>query len=437
MDILFASPDSHRNTDGPRVWTRRLALALAERGKKVGVAVIRRTARAGYLEEQLEGSPVTVFSRDSGSHSENARWIESLVRENRPAVLVAQHHFPALTACYRLRSFPVETVMVMHSDDTLYWRLSDFYLKPGQECPKHLVCVSRYLFDRQTAARVNDDAYEIHQVPYGVEVPPELPAREPNPLRLLYVGRMTQRQKRIRDVVRAFCAACEAVPGTTATLVGAGREEAEVRELAETLPGGSALRFTGLLTAEETREEFGKHDAIVLLSDYEGLPISLMEAMAWGLVPVVTKMTSGIPELVQDGETGLVVDNRGEAFTAAVRALSSDHGLRTRLSEAAARKIREGYGLDQAVGFWEGLIHSARTETGREEVAEIRETGFPRGLWRQPWGDASVAPWYQKPIASLLDALWAFWIRIPVERRVRIKRLFGRRDPEIHAPASP
>ncbi len=80
------------------------------------------------------------------------------------------------------------------------------------------------------------------------------------------------------------------------------------------------------------------------MSDYEGLPISLLEAMACGVVPVARKIPSGIPELVLEGETGLLVDASPEKAASALIRLLDDPGPWHRCSQASRRLIAEKYG---------------------------------------------------------------------------------------------
>jgi glycosyltransferase involved in cell wall biosynthesis len=67
------------------------------------------------------------------------------------------------------------------------------------------------------------------------------------------------------------------------------------------------VEFTGWLSPEKVKAKLRTLDVFLLLSDYEGLPVALLEAMAHGVVPVVTRIESGNTQLVRDGENGLVL----------------------------------------------------------------------------------------------------------------------------------
>jgi len=87
-------------------------------------------------------------------------------------------------------------------------------------------------------------------------------------------------------------------------------------------------------------------DVLALPSWTEGLPLVVLEAMASARAVVATPV-GGTPELVQDGETGLLVPPRDpEALAAALRRLLADADLRRRLGEAGERRVRAEFTLD-------------------------------------------------------------------------------------------
>ena len=94
--------------------------------------------------------------------------------------------------------------------------------------------------------------------------------------------------------------------------------------------------------------------------DRDGLPNVLMEAQAFG-VPVLSTDVSGIPELVIDGETGLLVPQRDpQALAAALRRLLGDEALRRRLGEAGAARVREKFSSEPGIDFVAGMLERRR-----------------------------------------------------------------------------
>jgi glycosyltransferase involved in cell wall biosynthesis len=203
---------------------------------------------------------------------------------------------------------------------------------------------------------------------------PEPAAKSPNGrLRLVYVGRLVEQQKRVSEVTRALCQAVSQVPNCEAVIYGDGPARRQVEEILHTVGHGLPVRLAGRVDSDAMQERMSGSHALVLLSDYEGLPIALMEAMACGVVPICLRIRSGIPELVEDGVTGLLVDNRGSSFVDAVRRLRVEPGLWDRLSLAARARIEAGYTSEQGAERWAEMLHQLHGET-----AQLQGVRYPR-----------------------------------------------------------
>jgi glycosyltransferase involved in cell wall biosynthesis len=112
---------------------------------------------------------------------------------------------------------------------------------------------------------------------------------------------------------------------------------------------GLGERFRYILSAdlgprrEDVLSFLSCADLFLLPSLWEGLPISILEAMAVG-VPVISTRISAIPEAVIDGETGLLVEpGNAEELGDAIEKLLDDESLRRRLSEAARAFVFERF----------------------------------------------------------------------------------------------
>ncbi|KGN34708.1 lipopolysaccharide biosynthesis protein [Knoellia sinensis KCTC 19936] len=115
--------------------------------------------------------------------------------------------------------------------------------------------------------------------------------------------------------------------------VGQGPLADEISSLHARLGLGDKVRLLGYRT--DVPELLAASDIFVLASAFEGLPVSIMEAMHAGL-PVVATAVGGVPEAVTEGRTGLLVEARDASSLAqAVVALASDAALRARMSVAA------------------------------------------------------------------------------------------------------
>lgn len=112
------------------------------------------------------------------------------------------------------------------------------------------------------------------------------------------------------------------------------------------------VTWRGALTQDEVLAEYRKADVFALASriardgDRDGLPNVIAEAQSQGLACVATRV-SAIPELVRDGQTGILVpENDAEALARALESLIADPARRRALGQAAQTRVREGFALE-------------------------------------------------------------------------------------------
>ncbi|UYV12622.1 MAG: glycosyltransferase [Phycisphaera sp.] len=186
----------------------------------------------------------------------------------------------------------------------------------------------------------------IHNIPCGVEVVEALPEREPGPIRLLYAGRLEHEQKRIGVLLELAEVLHERGVPHDLRFIGDGPAAREIEELARKLP---SVRHVPPVNRSQMHEHLGWADAMLLSSRYEGLSLSMLEAMAAGVVPIVTRVRSGASEAVEHGVSGWLIDGEGEdpavarRFADVIEQLAGD-GLASMCSAAHARAA-ERYSL--------------------------------------------------------------------------------------------
>jgi glycosyltransferase involved in cell wall biosynthesis len=214
-------------------------------------------------------------------------------------------------------------VVTLHGSGTA-GRLSDLGLaERSPEVVRRLlgparavICVSPALADAMRRIGIAN----VHEIPYGVEIPDHV-GEEDEPPTVLFAGRLSP-EKRI-DVVAA------ATDGLPRVIAGDG-------PLRELLP--DALGFV------PQQELFGLMDraaALLLTSEREGLPNVVLEAMARGKT-VVSTPVGGIPAVIEDEQTGLLVPiGDVQATRAAVERALGEPGIRQRIGAAARERVRE------------------------------------------------------------------------------------------------
>ena len=225
-------------------------------------------------------------------------------------------------------------VGIVHSDDPLHY---DHVRRLGKYWNR-IVAVSQAVCDK-TLQECPALAPRMATIPIGVNVPPALRERDRDPerpLRLVYHGILKQHQKRVLDLPRIVSAALAIGIPVELSIAGSGPQEDEFRKAAGPLVARGAIRFLGVLNHDQLGGMLNEHDVFVLPSEFEGMPNALIEAMAHGCVPVVSRMTSGIPELVHDGENGLFAQMGDPAsFAVKLGELWRDADQRRRMSQAA------------------------------------------------------------------------------------------------------
>jgi glycosyltransferase involved in cell wall biosynthesis len=194
-----------------------------------------------------------------------------------------------------------------------------------------------------------------------VEVPSTLPPLRTPARQVLYLGWL-MREKGVLDLVRAIPDILRAVPDARFVLAGTGTagrvDRAAVIELAHALGIEHAVYFPGWVDGGEKRALLCESDVFVLPSYAEGLPLGVLEAMAAG-TPVVASRVGGIPDVIEHGTTGLLVEPAApQALAQAIAHLLTDDGLRLRLRENARREVARRYSSAAVLAEVEALYRS-------------------------------------------------------------------------------
>jgi glycosyltransferase involved in cell wall biosynthesis len=165
---------------------------------------------------------------------------------------------------------------------------------------------------------------------------------------------------------RVLLQALVSLPGVTVLFAGDGPLRAELQKLARELGVADRTRFLGYVA--DVPGLLARADLFALTSLNEGLPLSILEAMAAGL-PVVASRVGGTPEIVVDGETGLLVAPNDPASTAhAIRRLLEDPALRQRLGKRGQLVIRDKFSaekmVDGVIAVYEDVLARRRGRRG-------------------------------------------------------------------------
>ncbi len=309
----------------------------------------------------IERIVVPSLTRDLGPHDlRSVLDCRRELRRLRPAVV--HTHGAKAGAVGRVAARLQRTPAVVH---TFHGHVLRGYFGPGKErafrlierglahaCDR-IVAVSDEVRSDLIDLRVAGPA-KIEVIPVGFDMgrldPRAISAGADRPPVVTFVGRIVPIKRADR-----FLALAEALRDTGATfmVVGDGASLPALRDSPVAQRLGDRLVFTGY--REDVAAVYRSSDVVVLTSDNEGTPVSLIEAAACGL-PVVGTDVGGVRSVVVDGETGYVVGpDDAPGLAAAVRRLLDDQTLRQRFGAAGRQRVVERFSGDRLAADHDAL----------------------------------------------------------------------------------
>ncbi len=175
-------------------------------------------------------------------------------------------------------------------------------------------------------------------------------------------------KKGLSTSLRAFAEFAARYPKATLTLAGGGPLLNDLWSLVLKLGLQKRVKFTGFLSQQELRLQYANAHLFLHPSemgedgDQEGVPNSMLEAMACGL-PIIATNHGGIPEAVEHGVSGLLVPERDHlALAGEMLALTSKPERYTAMSVAAAQRVEKEFNLKVTVAALEGFYEEAAAD---------------------------------------------------------------------------
>jgi glycosyltransferase involved in cell wall biosynthesis len=351
---------------------RRVVLALESSGPggaeqmllRLGAALARRdhepviaTLREGWLTERAAaaGLPVWVVPQRAGLDPGWLVRFGARLRRERIDVVHAHEFAMAVYATAAARALGRRAVATLHGHHWLAGHARrGAALRIVHQLGVPLVAVSGELAGFVAAAtRLSRERVAV--IANGVRLPPPRGAHEIASIRhavrselglganaplVLAIGNLYA-VKDHASLLRAI--AC--VPGAVVAIAGRGDEEASLRALARAIDVADRVRLLGL--RDDVERLLAACDLVAHPSRSEGLPLALLEAMAASRAIVATRV-GGIPELVRDGENGLLTPAGDPAALAdAIAALLRDPARRAALGAAGRTRVEREFSEDQ------------------------------------------------------------------------------------------
>ena len=296
--------------------------------------------------------PVTIPDGGRG-HLEPVRFLRNTIRENAYDVVHAHGLRAGVDACIAARGTARRLVTIHNlvTNETkgkmaaIYGlaepavvKLSDKTLAVSEEIAARL----------RSRAGVSGDKIEVLYLGVG-ERPPVTKSREEvrseleldGTARLIVTASRLQPQKNLPVMFEAL----RSVEGAVLAIAGQGELEAELRALAVDMGLSDRIRFLGFRA--DVADLMAAADVFCLSSVWEGVPLAVQEAILLG-TPVVGTRVGGMPEIVEDGRTGRLVEpNNHVALGAALRQVLGDAGLAKAYTDAALVALRKRFSTER------------------------------------------------------------------------------------------
>ena len=373
-------PRFHEDAEVP--WLRASIAHLKKAGLDIQVLA---PAYKGLKSHEIDGVKVNRFryapasweflTHEEGAPSKmaNKPWLQLLAipyiisgffkcikicRKFKPDIIHAHWPFPhAYIALGAAKLFKIPLVLNFHGAELLLIRKKK-WVKP---LLKFAIGQAQAVFANSsfTASKIKAlRNVDVEWSPYGTTLETGTGNAEPHPVqgkfKILFVGRHIER-KGIRYLIEA----AKYLPRDQfeIRIVGIGDLTEELKKLASesATPDSAEIIFTGKLSPEALANEYKSANVFTLPAivdskgDTEGLGVVLIEAMELGL-PIVASNVGGIPDVVIDGETGILVPEKDpEALASAYKRLAAEPGLIKQLLAGAQKRINECF-------TWDGII---------------------------------------------------------------------------------
>jgi len=342
--VIITSPRWHLN--GINALSANLARGLLNSGVRVKI-LLTQMDRCKYYPDKEMPQPFDIPFETLPVKVKNNKYWEShwkaimdYLEQQSPCIYIPNYDYGHSCVSPKL-SNRIQIVGIVHSDDPWHYEM---VCRLGRYWDA-IVAVSKTIHD--TVSELDQTfSKRLFTIPYGVYVPDGMPKRpndQNSPIRLVYTGRLIQHQKRILDIPKiAELLASRRVPFEL-TIVGNGPQEKQLINALKNLIRQNIVKFLGVINNDGIYNVLAKNDVFVLTSEFEGTPISLLEAMGRGCIPVVTDIRSGIPELVEDGVNGYRVPVGDiQMFADRIAKLQREAHLRQEMALKAYEKVRNG-----------------------------------------------------------------------------------------------
>ncbi|MFQ5861528.1 MAG: glycosyltransferase family 4 protein [Candidatus Brocadiales bacterium] len=367
MRLLVIAPEVFESTGGIQLWNRVFLKALSELNHEDGMRV-----EAISLNDSAKPRGQQRFFKDISfrgmARSKFKMVLLSLLRSIKADVVILGHvSLAPLGLLYKIFRPALKYGIIVHGIEA--WEALPFAKRVS-------VCNADFIFSvsRFTAKRLADvngvTKDKIHILPNCLDPSfadnrgaPTINPSFPKGRILLTVSRLdpSERYKGIAHVIMAMPKILPILPDVYYVIVGKGDDVKWLKSLCRVMGVSNHVIFTGYVSNEELPRYYKACEVFLLPSKKEGFGYVLLEAM-WFKKPCIGARAGGIPEVVKDGETGVLVEyGNVEAIGNAIVSLLGDETTRKRMSEEGHKRLVSEFTFDI---YKQKLLHLMRNVRG-------------------------------------------------------------------------
>ena len=213
---------------------------------------------------------------------------------------------------------------------------------------KYLLLSESYFDSFKKIYPTNDNGQKLIAIPNPFPFKDVYNQRKGKENIVLIVSRMQETQKRIYAAIKIWSKIEKKYPNWQLVIVGDGPDLNSYKKIAKSL-----LRITFVGHSNDVQDFYGRSKIFMMTSIWEGLPMTLIEAMHYGCIPIAFDNFASLHDLVDNGETGYIIQNNDiDSFTECLTNLMSDELLIKRISSNILNK-HDLFKMDDIVKMWD------------------------------------------------------------------------------------
>ena len=360
MNISFILPEGMR-PGGVKTWSVEMSQRLVELGNSV------------YLVEHCDQKRTPKITIDSKvnwlrcigeypfflSNEETIADYLLTYEKVLPSIIIPNWSVGTYATCAAIAQNNPEAVRVIgfaHSDEDAFYDLLTYY----EPMIARFVAVSQEI-KVKLQQRIPHRARDILLRPYAVNVDTNSSrdySSGDKPLRLVYAGRLQEKQKRVSDLIKLAQILENKKVNFELQIVGDGPSLGSLTQQVQSFQTSlqNRIHFTGKLPYHRIPAIFKSADICVMVSAFEGTSIAMLEAMASGCIPVVTRV-SGTSAVINPGENGYLAELGDlEQMAQIIQQLEADRDQLNRLGVNAHRLITQNYSYQEYMDWFLKMI---------------------------------------------------------------------------------